>query len=257
MVAVNNSNYESTGEVYKLLAGYRDSDGVTHTEFEIREMTGAEEEAIAKPDIKQNGGKIIRTILERCCIRIGTLEKSVLGINKWREVIQNLYTGDQDVILLRIREASIGTGINVSHECPNCKVKLETIIQTGELEIKPFKGSYEIDFELPRGYKDSQGNLHKNGKLIFPRGLDREILDPIARKNLGEGNTCMLVRCIKDFEGVACVHNEVVKSLVLKDRNYLFELFSTNDFGVVLNVDVVCESCSHEFKGSLNMTNFI
>jgi hypothetical protein len=80
-----------TTEGYSLLDGYKDTDGTIHKDFEVDEMTGAEEEAISKPEIRNNGAKVIRTILERCCTRIGSLTRNNLGSTKWREVIQNLY----------------------------------------------------------------------------------------------------------------------------------------------------------------------
>ena len=51
---------EST--VYTMLAGYKDSDGVTHKEFTLREITGKDEEAIHKSDVKNNGSKIVSTL---------------------------------------------------------------------------------------------------------------------------------------------------------------------------------------------------
>jgi hypothetical protein len=180
-----------------------------------------------------------------------------MGLTKWREVIQGLFTGDQDYMLLKIREASVGTEIEAAHECPGCKAKLKTTIATDELEVKEFNGQREIEFELPKGYKDKNGNIHRNGKLRLPTGLDRELLDPAAKKNLGEGNTLMLVRCIVDLDGLPCVTPEMIRSLVLKDRNYLFDLFKENMFGLVLESDVTCDSCQREFRASLNATNFL
>ena len=111
----------SDSEVYELLAGYRDENGVVHTEFQVREMTGVEEEAISRNEIKSNGGKVIRTLIERCCTRIGTYEQSALKEREWREIVQSLTVGDQDYIMLKIREVTIGKEIEVAHKCPNCK----------------------------------------------------------------------------------------------------------------------------------------
>jgi len=245
-------------EVHNLLAGYKDEEGVIHTEFEIREMTGVEEEVISKPEIKSNGGKVINTLLERCCTRIGSYTRKEVGNIKWKNIIQNLISGDQDYILLQIRKQSIGEELELTHQCPNpeCKAKLETKVALDELEIVHFKGDYEIHFELPKGYKDRQGNIHRSGVLHLPKGLDREILDPMARKNLGQANTLMLTRCIKSL-GTIQVTNEIMRKLSIKDRDYLFTLLKDNMCGVQPKVKVECVSCLTEFEGSLNATNFI
>ena len=111
-------------------------------------MTGVEEEAISRNEIKSNGGKVIRTLIERCCTRIGTYEQSALKEREWREIVQSLTVGDQDYIMLKIREVTIGKEIEVTHKCPNCKQELVTALDIDELEITPFKGDWEIDFEL-------------------------------------------------------------------------------------------------------------
>ena len=62
-------------EISNLLKGYKDEQGVIHTEFEFREMNGADEEAIAKPKVKENSAIVTRVLLERCIVRIGTRAK--------------------------------------------------------------------------------------------------------------------------------------------------------------------------------------
>lgn len=244
------------GEVFDLLAGYVDENKVVHKEFEITEITGVEEEAISKPEIKQNAGKLVRTLIELCCFRIGTLTRAEMGVFKWRELINKLSVADQDIILLRIREISLGEELKINNQCPHCKAKMETSLTTEELEITPFNGLREIDFELPKGFKDKDGNIHKTGKLRMPTGLDREILDPIARKNMGQANTMLLTRCITELDGQP-IYDDLIKGLSLKDRKYLFSLMDENKYGVVMTTDTTCPTCGEEFKASLNIVNFI
>lgn len=246
------------GETFELIKGYTDKNGVTHKEFEIREMTGSDEEAISKTEIKSNGAKVLRTLIERCCMRIGTIEKSDIKNTEWREIIQSLSASDQDYILLKLREVSLGEEIESKYTCPNadCKEEILTTITVDELEIVPFNGIEEISFELPKGFKDKDGNILKKGKLRHPNGLDREVLDGVIKKNSGLAHTLMLSRCIIELEGVK-VYDELVRSLSLKDRAYLLNLITENKFGIDLSVDVECPSCYETFKASLNAVNFI
>lgn len=247
---------EEVANVYELIAGYLDENGTVHKEFEIREMTGADEEAIGKADIKINGGKVIRTILERCVTRIGTLTKKELGGAEWREVIQSLLAGDQDYIMSMIRKDSISDVIEIPCQCPSCNDKLKVEIEVDELEKIPFRGDFELHFELPKGYVDKKGVKHTTGIMTYPNGLDREILDPVARKNLGEANTLMLARVIKKL-GTTHITNDVLRNLSIKDRNYLAKLVEENKFGLDLKSIINCASCGHEFEANLNAVNFI
>jgi uncharacterized protein (UPF0212 family) len=245
----------SDAEVYELLAGYTDKEGNLHKEFEVTEMTGEDEEEISKPEIRNNGAKVIRVILERCCKRIGTFTRRSLGSQKWRELIQSLTVGDQDFIMMKIRTLSVGTELEGNNECPKCGAKLNVIVDTDELEIVHFSGDLEFEFSLPRGYKDPKGIVHRNGKIRIPTGLDRELLDPVVRKNIGEGNTLMITRCIVEFDGVH-VTNDVVRKMSIKDREYLLKLIQEHMFGINFVTDVTCSECGAEFKSTFNVSNF-
>ena len=249
-------NEEGETDKFNLLAGYIDEDGNNHTTFTLREMTGRDEEAISKSDIKQNGAKLISILLERCVTSIGSLTKKEVGIEKWREIIKSLLVGDQDYMLIKLRELSMGGEIEVTHTCPNCKESLKTIFEVSELDIEPFKGQRVVPFSLPKGYIDKKGNVHRDGTMRLPTGQDREILTPIARKNVAQASTLMLTRLCKFDEGCS-VTEEVMRDLTVRDREYLQKVLHENLFGINLEVDVVCTSCGEDFKGNLNATNFI
>lgn len=249
---------DNVGETFELIQGYRDKDGIIHKEFEVREMNGSDEEAISKKEIKINGAKILRTLIARCCNRIGNYYKDEMKESKWIEIIQSLSVGDQDYIILKIREASLGGEIEGSYKCPHpeCNTDILTTVDTEELEIVPFDGLFEIPFELPNGHKDKDGNILKKGKLRHPNGLDREVLDNISKKNIGLANTLMLSRCVIELEGTK-VYDDLIRGLSVKDRKYLMNLFNEHKFGVNLEVEVECPNCFETFKASLNAVNFI
>ena len=245
--------------VFEMLAGYKDKDGVVHKEFTLREMTGKDEEAIHKTDVKNNGSKVVTVLLTRCVTRIGTLTpKSVGGRQKWEEIIKSLYTGDQDYMLIQLRKISIGEEVELNHVCPNksCKAKLHTVLDLDELEVIPFSGDRVIEFELPRGYKDRKGVVHKIGTMRLPTGLDREILTPLAKTNLAKAETVMLTRICK-FEDGAYIDEDVMGSLSIRDREYLQKLLREHFFGIKLETEVVCDCCGESFIGSFNASNFI
>lgn len=247
---------EGETDKFNLLAGYIDEEGNHHTTFTIREMTGRDEEAISKSDIKQNGAKLISILLERCVLSIGTLTRKSVGGEKWKEVIKGLLVGDQDYMLIKLRELSMGGEIEVTHSCPYCKESLKTMLDVSELDITPFSGQRVVQFSLPKGYKDKKGVLHKEGTLRLPTGQDREILTPIARKNVAQASTLMLTRLCKFDDGLY-VTEDIMRDLTVRDREYLQKVLQDNLFGINLEIEVTCSSCGEDFKGNLNTTNFI
>ena len=66
-----NGSFDENKE-YSLLAGYVDKDGITHSTFTLREMTGADEEFVHRSDIKTNGAKVATALLSRCVLSVGT-----------------------------------------------------------------------------------------------------------------------------------------------------------------------------------------
>ena len=249
-------NEDGESERFNLLAGYIDKEGNHHTTFTIREMTGRDEEAVSKSDVKQNGAKLISILLERCVLSIGTLTRKSVGGEEWKEIIKGLLVGDQDYILIKLRELSMGGEIEVTHTCPYCKESLKTILDVSELDIIPFNGQRVVSFSLPKGYRDKKGVLHKDGTLRLPTGQDREILNPIARKNVAQASTLMLTRLCR-FEDGLYVTEDVMRDLTVRDREYLQKVLKENLFGINLEIDVTCTSCGEDFKGNLNTSNFI
>ena len=244
-------------EISNFLKGYKDENGVIHTEFEYREMNGTDEEAIAKPKVKSSGSMITRVLLERCIIRIGTIEKSSVKPSEWTEIIQSLAIGDQDFAMLKIREISLGDEFEVSHKCPTCKTKINSVFTLDELPLVPYNGVEEVEFELPRGYKDKDGKIHKTGVMRHATGLDREVLDKMVSQNPSMANTLLLARCIKSL-GTAPITDDLLRNLSMKDRNYLFALIRDISFGYdVSDFEIECPNCERELNISFNQTDFL
>lgn len=253
-----NGSFDENKE-YTLLAGYVDKDGITHSTFTLREMTGADEEFVNRSDIKTNGAKVATALLSRCVLSVGTLTRKSVGNPKdWENIFKEMYTGDRDIMLLELRRLSIGDTIEVTHTCPNpeCKAKLKTEVSIDELTILEFDGMREIPFELPRGYKDRKGVLHKTGIMRRPNGLDGELLTPLAKNNIAKAETTLLTRICK-FDDGAYIDESVMASLSVRDRNYLQTLLNDHQFGIDMTVDVMCDHCGEYFKGNLNQSNFI
>ena len=249
-------NEDGESERFNMLAGYIDEDGNLHTSFTVREMTGRDEEAISKGDVRQNGAKLVTTLLERCVTSIGSLTKKEVGSEKWKDIIRSLYVGDQDYILIKLRELSMGGEIEVNHTCPNCKESLKTLLDVSELDVEPFKGQRVVPFSLPKGYKDKKGVVHKSGTMRLPTGLDREVLTPLAKTNLAKAETTMLTRLCKFNDG-AYIDEDVMGSLSIRDREYLQKLLQKHIFGIRLETEVVCDTCGETFVGTFNASNFI
>ncbi len=127
---------------YRFFAGVKvpDSDEVVK-DFEIREMTGADEESLQINTRKNmNEARSINKLLERCIVRIGNMTPQSVGADKWRDIIRGLNVPDADYALLMIRRLSFGNDIVLTSTCPECGAGIKTIVPLSELDIKPYGG---------------------------------------------------------------------------------------------------------------------
>lgn len=243
-------------ESIDLLLGYKDEEGNMHTTAEITEITGADEEAIAKADIRSNVGKVVTTLLSGCVVKIGSIEKGSLSASKWEAIFRNLFLGDRDFILLKISEVTNGKEMSITARCPSCRQELTIDFNIEEIEVtKPSVDPDNIPFELPKGLRQD-GEIIKNGVMRLPNGFDQEQLDQVARKNPGTANTMLITRCVKEL-GESKLSSSVFRSLSIKDREYLVKTLAENSFGPKFSVEAVCDSCGNDFEAGVNPVNFI
>ena len=238
-----------------LLAGI-EYEGELLKTFSFREMNGKDEEAINKPEVRANGGRLVNVLLERTVIDIGGKTRKELGPKKWGELIRTMLGADLDYMAMKVRQLSKGNDITFTHKCPNCKATLKTIVGIDEFEIIPFNGLYTYGFELPgRGYKDSKGVIHKVGTLRQANGEDREIVFPLFKKNSASATTMLLTR-LMSFDDGTPVYNDGGADMSLRDREYLQDLIKENIFGIDTNLELTCDVCGEDISGQIGSSDF-
>src|SRR5258708_40124022 len=85
----------------------------------------------------------------------------------------------------------------------------------------------EIDFELPKGYLDESGELHKRGAMRLATAAD-EILplrDPRVQQNEASLAVIVLARVITRLGSITEVSTAVIERLFASDLAYLQRLY--------------------------------
>jgi hypothetical protein len=85
----------------------------------------------------------------------------------------------------------------------------------------------EIEFELPKGYVDGGGTLHRSGVMRLATAAD-EILplrDPRVQQNEGYLAVIVLSRVIVRLGALPDVHTGVIEGLFASDLAYLQRLY--------------------------------
>jgi copper chaperone CopZ len=245
--------------VVTLEAGYTDKEGVKHTEFEIRDIQGVDEEAISANDVRTNIGRVITVLLANTTVRVGDLTPKEIGKGKWEKIFRDMKMGDRDKLLLELHKLSKGNEMELDMKCPHCKGKIKHIVDADEdIEYKELEVDVDkIPFELPRGFKNKDGEICKTGYLRLPDGMDQESLDAVARKNPGQANTALLARALIELKGEDSITQAMLRKMSTRDREYLIKLIADSGFGPKYLVEFPCPHCAEDVEAGVHPVNFL
>lgn len=112
----------------------------------------------------------------------------------------------------------------------------------------------EYEFQLPLGYADPEGNLHRDGVMRLATAAD-EILplkDPRVQSNDAYLVVILLSRVITRLGAVGQVTPKTVEGLFAGDLAYLQEFYNRINHDGRAAVKVVCPRCEHGFEVGLD-----
>lgn len=102
----------------------------------------------------------------------------------------------------------------------------------------------EFEFELPVGYVDEDGRVHRAAVLRKMTGREEVLLaDRKLRQNGGRLVTELLASCLRRLGELEPVPREVVSRLTSADRNYLLLELRKITFGSTMETTYDCPSC--------------
>lgn len=112
----------------------------------------------------------------------------------------------------------------------------------------------EYEFELPRGYLDRDGVLHKSGSMRLANAAD-EILplkDARVQQNPGYLTIILLARVVTRLGTLPAVDTRVIEGLYTMDLAYLQDLYERVNEMESPNYRAVCTHCGKELEVPIN-----
>ena len=112
----------------------------------------------------------------------------------------------------------------------------------------------EFEFQLPKGYVDTNGDLHRDGIMRLATAAD-EILplrDPKVQQNAGYLSIILLSRVITKLGTLSAVNTRVIEGLFTMDLVYLQDLYQRINMLETPSYKVSCTQCSGEFEVPLD-----
>ncbi|MBD2846101.1 phage tail assembly protein [Paenibacillus sp. IB182496] len=108
----------------------------------------------------------------------------------------------------------------------------------------------EYEFELPRGYVDDSGTLHKRGVMRLATAAD-EILpmrDQRVQQNPSYLSIILLTRVVTKLGDLKHIDTRIVEKLFTADLAFLQNFYHQINEAELPRVQTMCPKCEHEFE---------
>ena len=112
----------------------------------------------------------------------------------------------------------------------------------------------EFPFVLPRGYLDSEGNLHREGVMRLATAYDEiaPMKDPRVQTNPGYLVLILLSRVITRLGDLGSLNPKVMESLFSADLAYLQDFYRQINENGHSRLSVSCPQCEAKFEVEAN-----
>ena len=107
----------------------------------------------------------------------------------------------------------------------------------------------EFEFELPRGYLDAAGVVHRSGAMRLATARDElvPLYDDRVRENAAYLTVVLLGRVITRLGTITDVHAGMVENMFASDVAFLQDLYRRINQEGHTRAAVTCPGCQHEF----------
>ena len=112
----------------------------------------------------------------------------------------------------------------------------------------------EFEFELPKGYVDQNGDLHKRGTMRLATAAD-EILplrDPRVQQNSGYLTIILLSRVITKLGTLSTVNTRVIEKLFNMELAYLQDMYQLINMSEMPHYQITGPHCNQQFEVPLD-----
>ena len=207
-------------------------------EVEVKELTGADEEALSKAT---SVARLLNTALVRGIVRIGDEKPDETLVN-------SLLVGDRDYILLRVYTTTFGKDLETLRYCTSCntdvKVKIDLLKETPVKEISVEDTLFNVE--------TSKGTAI----VSLPTGYTQMEMLSESNKTLAELKTVLLANTVKKIGNTELILDKIgaVRRLSIKDRAAIDRELAERNFGPQLqDLHVACPNCGAEMEVPLSI----
>ena len=107
----------------------------------------------------------------------------------------------------------------------------------------------EFEFQLPRGYVDGSGTVHRDGVMRLATARDElvPLHDDRVRENPAYLTVVLLARVIERLGTLTDVHVGIVENMFASDLAFLQDVYRRVNQEGHTRAAMTCPSCAHQF----------
>ena len=111
----------------------------------------------------------------------------------------------------------------------------------------------EFAFELPRGFVDAEGRVHRRGVMRLATARDEllPLYDARVQENPAYTTVVLLGRVISSLGDLSSVDSTVVENMFASDVAFLQDFYRRINAEGHTRIAVTCPQCSHRFTADL------
>lgn len=106
-----------------------------------------------------------------------------------------------------------------------------------------------FDFELPRGYVDDDGVVHRTGRMRLATARDEllPLSDMRVKDNPAYLSVVLLARVVVQLGTLPSVHGDIIENLFASDLAFLQDMYRRINQEGHTRASVTCPSCNQVF----------
>lgn len=214
--------------VVVLPSGHIGSDGKLLTTAEVRELTGADEEALSKVDTLS---RLWSVVLSRGVVKIGNNDAT-------EQVLDSLLIGDREALILGVYKATFGSTSNLDAYCQGCKEFKQVAMDLNQ-DIKTkvlLNPATDRTFEVYG---------RKNKYLVsLPTGSAQKELGADPNRTDAELKSLLLENCVLEINDQPVISKTQIKGMGIADRTTVVDEIANRAPGPQFNdFEIDCPTC--------------
>jgi hypothetical protein len=229
---------ENAPSIYIEIPRGRFSSGKWETEVELRELTGADEEALARFNDPID---FFDGVLVYGTARIGSKQLTDLSFPERQSVLAELLVGEREQMFVHIARITYGDEKDISHTCPSCSNEAETtLILSEDIELPVMENPHTVTNTIVTS---------KGDEISYRLTTGSDQLNVLKRKgvNSAEQNTIILSQCITAVNGDPVVDPmNNARNLTMGDRRKILDLLVEAQPSPDMNLNLACQNCGFD-----------